>query len=400
MTGMAALGIAYVLSQFYRVFLAVLSPTLSAELGVGAAALGWASAAWFIAFALMQIPLGVALDRIGPRRTAGWLTAVAGGAGAATFAGAQGAAGLIAGMALIGVACAPVLMAAFFIFARSFEARRFAMLASAMLGVGALGNIAAAAPMSAAAAALGWRATLILLGAVNVATGLAILLWLRDPPAPVESGVSDRGRNSGRDGGLRDYLALLATPHLWPLYLMMFVNYAPVVGIRGLWAGPYLADVFALDAGAIGLATLWMALAMAAGSFALGPLDQILRSRKWVVLGATLTLSGLCAALALWPDASAAGSAAALVAIGFAGMSFGVMMAHARPFFPPAMTGRGVTLMNFFCMAGVGTMQAVTGGLLASAADPVSGYASVFGFYALATAAVSALYVFSRDSRP
>ena len=87
MTGMAALIVAYVLSQFYRVFLAVLSPTLAAELGVGASALGWASAAWFIAFALMQIPLGLALDRIGPRRTAGWLTAAAGGAGALVFAG-------------------------------------------------------------------------------------------------------------------------------------------------------------------------------------------------------------------------------------------------------------------------------------------------------------------------
>lgn len=392
MIGMAALGTGYVLSQFYRVFLAVLSPTLAAELGVGAAALGWASAAWFIAFALMQIPLGVALDRIGPRRTAGWLITVAGGAGAALFAGAQGAAALIAAMALIGAACAPVLMASFFLFARSYPAARFAMLASAMLGVGALGNIAAAAPLSAAAAALGWRAALAVLGGVTVATGLAILIWLRDPPAPSQAGQAD--------GGLRDYLALLATPHLWPLYLMMFVNYAPVVGIRGLWAGPYLADVFALDAGAIGRATLWMALAMAAGSFALGPLDQILRTRKWVVAAATLTLSGLCAALALRPDVSAAWSVAALVAIGFAGMSFGVMMAHARPFFPSAMTGRGVTLMNFFCMAGVGTMQAVTGGLLAGAADPVSGYGSVFGFYALATAGVSALYVFSRDSRP
>ena len=400
MTGMAALIVAYVLSQFYRVFLAVLSPTLAAELGVGASALGWASAAWFIAFALMQIPLGLALDRIGPRRTAGWLTAAAGGAGALVFAGAQGAAGLIAGMALIGAGCAPALMAAFYIFARSYPARRFALLASAMLGVGALGNIGAAAPMAAAAAALGWRAALVALGAVTVATGLAMLVWLRDPPAPAARAGADGGRGAGDDGGLRDYLALLATPHLWPLYLMMFVNYAPVVGIRGLWAGPYLADVFALDAGAIGLATLWMALAMAAGSFALGPLDQILRTRKWVVAGATLALSALCAALALWPDASAALSVAALVAIGFSGMSFGVMMAHARPFFPPAMTGRGVTLMNFFCMAGVGTMQAAAGGLLSGAADPVSGYGAVFGFYALATAAVSALYVFSRDSRP
>ncbi len=158
--------------------------------------------------------------------------------------------------------------------------------------------------------------------------------------------------------------------------------------------------MFALDAAAIGLATLWMALAMSAGSFALGPLDQFLRSRKWIVAPATLALSAACATLALWPDASAQTSVALLVAIGFVGMSFGVMMAHARPFFPPALTGRGVTLMNFFCMAGVGTMQAVTGALLAGAATPAAGYGAVFGFYALATASVSALYVFSRDSRP
>jgi sugar phosphate permease len=110
--GLLALILAYVLSQFYRAFLAVLSPVLTAGLGVTAAELASASGWWFLAFAAMQIPIGAALDRVGPRLTAGLLMAV-GALGAVIFARATGAP-----MALIGVGCAPVLMASYFIFAR------------------------------------------------------------------------------------------------------------------------------------------------------------------------------------------------------------------------------------------------------------------------------------------
>ena len=76
--GIAALMAAYVLSQFYRAFLAVLSPVLKAEIGATAENLASASGLWFLAFALMQIPVGAALDRIGPRLTASVLLAVGG----------------------------------------------------------------------------------------------------------------------------------------------------------------------------------------------------------------------------------------------------------------------------------------------------------------------------------
>ncbi|MEL7178101.1 MAG: MFS transporter, partial [Pseudomonadota bacterium] len=54
-------------------------------------------------------------------------------------------------------------------------------------------------------------------------------------------------------------------------------------GIRGLWIGPYLSDVYALDAGGIGQITLVMGLAMILGNFVYGPLDRVLPSRKWIV---------------------------------------------------------------------------------------------------------------------
>lgn len=390
MAAIVALGLAYVLSQFYRVFLAVLAPYLAADLDMAAASLGWASAAWFAVFALMQFPVGVALDRLGPRRTAGWLTIVAGGGGALVFAAAPGPAAVVLAMGLIGAGCAPAMMAALYLFARRFPPARFAALGSTLVGVGALGNAGAAAPLALAADAFGWRAAMVALAGVAAVIGL-VILRIVDDPAPAPRDAEDRG--------FGDYLTLLAMPHMWPIYLMMMVNYAPVIGVRGLWAGPYLSQVFDMDGPAVGLATLWMAGAMAAGSFAYAPLDHWLGTRKWVVAVGTLLTALACAALAVWVDRDAGLSVALLALLGFVGISYGVIMAHARPFFPAARVGRGVTLMNFFCMMGVGAGQAVGGALVSGANDPAEGFAAVFTFYAVAALAATALYAFSRDSR-
>ena len=61
---MICLVLGYVLSQFYRAFLAVLTPALEADLGATSGDLAFASGLWFLTFAIMQIPVGEALDRI------------------------------------------------------------------------------------------------------------------------------------------------------------------------------------------------------------------------------------------------------------------------------------------------------------------------------------------------
>ena len=87
--GIVCLILGYVLSQFYRAFLAVLTPVLTAELGATAEDLAAASGLWFLAFALMQIPVGEALDRIGPRRTTAVLLVIGGAGGDQTGDGAD-----------------------------------------------------------------------------------------------------------------------------------------------------------------------------------------------------------------------------------------------------------------------------------------------------------------------
>ncbi len=147
---------AYLLSQFYRTCLAVLTPVLHDAIGVNAGDLAVSLGLFYAAFAALQIPIGAALDRIGPRRTVGVLLALGGGGGAAMFAMAQGPMGIHLAMILIGAGCGPILVGGYFIFAREFAPVMFGTLAASLLGVGSLGNLAGAAPLVAAVDAFGW----------------------------------------------------------------------------------------------------------------------------------------------------------------------------------------------------------------------------------------------------
>lgn len=154
------LAFAYVLSQFYRAFLAVLTQVLDADLGATPEMLATASGFWFLAFAAMQIPVGWSLDRIGPRLTSSVLLLIGGAGGAAVFAMAQTPAHVSYAMLLIGVGCSPVLMANYFIFALIYSPRVFATLAAVILGVGSVGNLASALPTTLAVEAWGWRSVM------------------------------------------------------------------------------------------------------------------------------------------------------------------------------------------------------------------------------------------------
>jgi len=394
MAGLAALAVAYVLSQFYRSFLAVLTPSLIAELGATKAQLSLASGAWFVAFALSQFAVGVSLDRYGPKRTAAVMLALGGGGGAVMFAGATEPWMVTAAMTMIGIGCAPVLMASVFIFARTFSPARLAILISWLIGVGSLGNVIGASPLAAAADAFGWRPVMIGLGVVTLATAVAILIFVNDP---------ERHAGGEGDNGFAGYIELLRLKALWPLIPLVGLNYAAAAGIRGLWAGPYLTDVYGADALMIGQVTLFMALAMVVGNFVYGPLDTLFGTRKWVaVVGNAISLAALVA-IALNPVSGIAVATAMLVVIGVAGASFGLLMAHGRAFLPPHLTGRGVTLLNFFSIGTVGLMQFATGGVVTVSAvpgEPAAAFQALFWFYAAMLAFAIVVYLFARDARP
>lgn len=385
--GLVALAFAYLLSQFFRAFLAVLAEPLADDIGATPENLATASGLWFLCFALMQIPVGEALDRIGPRRTSAWLLGLAGAGGAIVFSVATVPWHISAAMVLIGIGCSPVLMASYFIFAREYPPRQFATLAAVMLGVGSLGNLLSAYPMTLTVEAIGWRGALMVLAVACVAVALALFFLVRDP----ERVVTDQ------KGSVID---LLKMPVLWAIFPLMFVNYAPAGAIRGLWIGPYLSEVFEVSREQVGTATLIMGVAMILGTFVYGPLDRIFGTRKWVIFVGNLVCALVTIALALIIEQGATLSIAMMALIGFTGASFPVVLAHARSFFPAHLTGRGVTLINLFGIGGVGVMQFASGRLhtATAATGTAMPYAIIFAFFGGALLLGCLVYLFSRDN--
>ena len=387
--GIAFLVLAYVLSQFYRAFLAVLSPVLQAELGATTGDLARASGLWFVAFALMQLPVGWALDTIGPRRTAASLFLIGGAGGAALFALAQGPGAIIAAMVMIGMGCSPILMATYFIFARALSPAVFGTLAGVTVGLSSLGNILSATPLAWLIEIFGWRATVGGFAVLTAVIALIIAVLVRDPVKP----------EGETKGGLMD---LLRMPQLWPILAMMFVCYAPAAGLRGLWISPYIADRFDAGLSQLGMAALIMGIAMVAGNFLYGPADRIWGSRKRPILIGNAAVALLCLSFWAIPPGGLWATIAIFAAIGLFGASYPLVISHGRSFCPPHLTGRGVTLLNLFGMGGAGIMQfatAPTYAALAQTRSPAEAYGALFGVIGLVILAGLTLYlIWARDS--
>jgi len=385
--GLIVLCLAYVLSQFFRAFLAVLTTALGQDIGATAEDLAFASGLWFLGFAAMQLPVGWCLDKIGPRRSASTIIALGAGGGAAVFALATAPWHIALAMAMIGAGCSPALMASYFIFAREYPPARFATLAALMLGVASVGNLIASWPMAVAAETIGWRAALGGLAVASVAVAAGIFALVRDP-APV----------AGNEKGT--LLDLLRMPVIWLILPLMAVAYAPSGAVRGLWIGPYLTDVFGLTTQQVGQATLAMGIAMIAGTLAYGPLDRIFGTRKGVALVGNAVCAAAMLVLAALIEAGPLAAVALMALAGAAGASYPLVIAHGRAFFPAHLAGRGVTLMNLFAMGGVGLMQFLSGRLhtATAGADPALPYQAIFLFFGLSLAAGVVIYAFSRDN--
>jgi predicted MFS family arabinose efflux permease len=242
--------------------------------------------------------------------------------------------------------------------------------------------------MARAVVAFGWRETMQGLAALSAV--IAVLLWvfIKNPP---HEETHQRG----------SVLDLLKMPQLWPLFALVFVNYAPAAGLRGLWAGPYVADVYAADSALIGRVTLIMGIAMITASFAYGPLERLFKTRKWVVVAGNGASTLALLVLFMVPAPGIWISTALLAIIGFGGSTFPLLVAHGKAFLPAHLTGRGVTLINLFGIGGVGVAQFITaplhsygGRVSETAAGP---YALIFLYFAGASLCGLLAYLFVQD---
>jgi hypothetical protein len=193
-------------------------------------------------------------------------------------------------------------------------------------------------------------------------------------------------------------LRILAIRDLWPFLPITLFSYAVLLAERGLWVGPFFADVHGLGPVDRGNAVLGMAAAMSAGAFAYGATDRLGSNRKWVVASGSFATAALFLLLAAVGDRSVLLAAVLLALIGAAGMTYVQLIAHARLFIPDALLGRGISTMNLLYFGGAGLLQPLSGlavnALKIAGVAPSPIYAALhacFGLLLLVSTAVYAL---------
>jgi predicted MFS family arabinose efflux permease len=378
---------AYFMSYFYRSANAVIAPDLAAEMGLSAARLGLMTSLFFATFAIVQIPLGVALDRWGPR----WVTPglmFVGVAGSLLFSVATSFPALALGRALIGVGMAGVLMGSLKIFSQWFSAQRFATVSGMLVGIGSLGALSAATPLAWLNNVTGWR-TVFVIGAVATgAIALAILLWTRNTPPDVAwtGGVAGGGRTGDVFKDLR----------FWRMAPLTFFLAGGILSFQGLWGGPYLFDTLALNDIAAGNVLLVLGMGATVGYTLSGWLaDRFGMPRVIIVVSAIFALSQI--GLALRPPLALV--TLLYILFGLSG-SFNVMLlAQTRQIFPLSMTGKAVTAVNLFAIGGTFVLQWWMGFIIglwpvdAAGRYPPQAYTAALLFTAVGTLAAILWYL-------
>ena len=251
----------YLLSYLFRTSNAVIGPVLAQDLSLPDHALGLLTSTYFITFAAAQIPLGILLDRFGPRRVESILL-LAAAAGAVVFALAGDLAGLAWGRALIGLGVSACLMAAFKAFNQSFPPERQASLIGWIMSAGGLGAVVAAQPLEVAMGLAGWRDVMLGLAAVTVA--VSAVIWLAVP---------DRG-GAAPAAGLAEQLAgvrrVMTDRQFWRYAPMVTMSIGGFMAMQGLWVSRWMAEVEGFGRAQIAQQLTWLNAAMIAGCLFMG----------------------------------------------------------------------------------------------------------------------------------
>ena len=362
---------AYFLSYFYRLANTVISADLSTDLALSPGQLGLMTSVFFATFAIAQIPLGIGLDRWGPR----WVTPglmLVGAAGSLIFAMAPTLSLLTVGRGMIGIGMAGVLMGSLKAFSQWFPPERFATMSGLLIGIGSTGALFAATPMAWLNGQFGWRAIFVGMAGVTLAVAGVIFVFGRNTPPGVAWPEPSQGK-----GGVKQ---VLADGRFWRIApVAMFVS-GTGLSFQGLWAGPYLFDIYGLGEIDGGNVLLFIAVGATIGFVSSGWFADRFDITR-VVMSGTLLFIVVQIGLAMRPSLVIVRGLFFL--FGFAGAFNVLVLAHVRRLFPDEITGQAISAINLFGFLGTFLLQWLTGVLIglfsadASGTYPPTAYATV-----------------------
>ncbi len=272
---------AYVLSFFQRFAPAGIASDLAAAFHTSASSLGALAATYFYVYTLMQVPTGILVDSLGPRRIL-LLGGLVGGIGSLLFGLAPGLELALVGRTLIGLGVSVTFIAMLKIIAVSFDERRFATLVGLSMLIGNLGSVLAGAPLSWLAQISGWRSIFVALAAVSSLLGVACWLLVRERAAP--AGQAQPKPQFDRKRVLEGLRSVLRNRDSWPTVWVNFGICGSFFAFAGLWATPFLTQAKGMTRAVAANHVSLYFVGFALGCVIIGALSDRLGRRKPVLI--------------------------------------------------------------------------------------------------------------------
>jgi len=355
----ALAGTAFFLSFFHRVAPAAISRELTREFHLSSAGLGTLSATYFYVYTLMQLPTGVLVDTLGPRRvlTAGGLVS-GGGSLLMGLAGSFGAAAL--GRTLVGLGVSVAFVSTLKLNSVWFDERRFATVTGISTVLGTSGAVVAAAPLAWLVTRVSWRSVFLAAGAASLLVAAVIWFVVRDRP----EGARETSASPVDSHWTRALSNVLQNPGTWPGFWVNLGMAGTYLSFVGLWAVPYLMKVHGMTSIQAARHTSLMVVALAAAGAALTALsDRVELRRPFVIVTAILYFG--CWLLWLTGFSSIPGvSYAICLALGVSASGFFLSWVTAKEVNSPRYSGIAVSLVNSGGFLAVGILQPTIGWLL------------------------------------
>ncbi len=369
----AMVALAYFLVYFHRTSTAVMATDLTNAFGIAPTAIGLFGSMYFYAYAIGQLPAGILADKWGIRNTMSVFVLLA-GLGAILFGMSQTFNTALVARFLVGLGVGFVYVPAMRFLADWFKKDEFATYSGVLLAVGNAGSLASSAPLVALMAVIGWRSSMTSVGIASLVVAVLLYLFLRNKPEDVggASIAEIQGITGGNAAplGIVESLAILCKSYtFWTVAVMFFVLYGTIMGFQGLWAGPYLMNVYGMTKAASGSVLMMIPLGMIFGCPIAGVIaDKVIKSKKKVVMIGTFINILTWIPLVFMIDSMSLGFIRVLLFVyGFFAGWFVIMYANLKENVDLRMAGTATGFLNVFVFGGGAIYQQVMAAIIAKA---------------------------------
>ncbi len=364
-TAFGVVGLAYVLSFFHRFAPAAIAGDLQQTFQASGAQLGGLAATYFYIYMLMQIPTGVLVDTLGARRVV-TMGGVVAGVGSILFGLADTLWGASIGRLLVGLGVSVTFISLLKLNASWFQDRHFASMTGASILLGNMGSLLAAAPLAWALGLVSWRIIFVAVGVLSLL--LAVLAWGLVRNQPHEAGLPSMRELEGKEahplheGHWYDGLFIvLKNRATWPGLWVNLGLAGSLFAFAGLWAVPFLRDVYGMPRAVASYHTTLLLLGFALGAFFIGTLSDWMGKRKPLMMAGAFLYSLCWLPLLFGLPMSEGVSYTLFFVMGLCAPSFTLSWACAKEVNPPALSGMSTSVVNVGGFLGTAILQPLVG---------------------------------------